>query len=102
MSACGFGVVFGPAPVRPTFSVAEECIDSFPPCHLSVQLIEAHAVDTYGEFVDANESLLRQLPPPLVAVTYYRGAVSDVRGAHTPFMHAVHDCSTRTQLTEGM
>lgn len=25
-----------------------------------------------GEFVDANEALLKQLPPPLVAATYYR------------------------------
>jgi len=37
------------------------------------ELIEAHAVDTYGEFVDANEKLLKQLPPPYVAVEYYRG-----------------------------
>lgn len=32
------------------------------------ELIEAHAVDTYGEFVDANEEVLKSLPPPLVAV----------------------------------
>lgn len=38
------------------------------------ELIEAHAVDTYGEFVDANESLLKSLPPPLVAASYYRSA----------------------------
>lgn len=37
------------------------------------ELIEAHAVDTYGEFVDANEELLKELPPPFVAVQYYRG-----------------------------
>eukprot|EP00210_Caulerpa_lentillifera_P000781 g756.t1 len=37
------------------------------------ELIEAHAVDTYGEFVDANEELLKSLPPPFVAVQYYRG-----------------------------
>ncbi|GIL66978.1 hypothetical protein Vafri_20475 [Volvox africanus] len=36
------------------------------------ELIEAHAVDTYGEFVDANEELLKSLPPPLVAAMYYR------------------------------
>ncbi|GIL82973.1 hypothetical protein Vretimale_8495 [Volvox reticuliferus] len=36
------------------------------------ELIEAHAVDTYGEFVDANEEQLKSLPPPLVAAMYYR------------------------------
>mmetsp|Transcript_88624 Transcript_88624/g.228574 ORF Transcript_88624/g.228574 Transcript_88624/m.228574 type:complete len:687 (-) Transcript_88624:51-2111(-) len=36
------------------------------------RLIEAHAVDTYGEFRDANEELLKSLPPPPVAVEYYR------------------------------
>ncbi|KAJ9518719.1 hypothetical protein QJQ45_018695 [Haematococcus lacustris] len=33
---------------------------------------EAHAVDTYGEFLDANEPLLKSLAPPLVAAEYYR------------------------------
>eukprot|EP00448_Togula_jolla_P015874 CAMPEP_0170593022 /NCGR_PEP_ID=MMETSP0224-20130122/13225_1 /TAXON_ID=285029 /ORGANISM="Togula jolla, Strain CCCM 725" /LENGTH=614 /DNA_ID=CAMNT_0010916945 /DNA_START=41 /DNA_END=1885 /DNA_ORIENTATION=+ len=36
------------------------------------RLIEAHAVDTYGEFRDANEELLKSLPPPPVAIEYYR------------------------------
>jgi len=35
------------------------------------RLIEAHAVDTYGEFADANEAKLRKLPPPPIAVGYY-------------------------------
>lgn len=35
------------------------------------ELIEMHAVDTYGQFVDENEKLLRKLPPPPVAVEYY-------------------------------
>ncbi|CAK0808607.1 unnamed protein product, partial [Prorocentrum cordatum] len=35
------------------------------------RLIEAHAVDTYGEFVDANSELLKRLPPPPIAVEYY-------------------------------
>lgn len=35
------------------------------------RLIEAHAVDTYGEFVDANEEELKRLPPPPIAVEYY-------------------------------
>lgn len=46
------------------------------PMHVCVpvpQLIESHAVDTYGEFVDANEAALKQMPPPLVAAQYYRG-----------------------------
>lgn len=37
------------------------------------ELIEAHAVDTYGEFVDCNEELLKSLPPPSIAVMYYKG-----------------------------
>ncbi|GFH14655.1 ubiquinol oxidase [Haematococcus lacustris] len=36
------------------------------------ELLEAHAVDTYGEFLDANEPLLKSLAPPLVAAEYYR------------------------------
>ncbi|MCO5562506.1 hypothetical protein L7F22_016133 [Adiantum nelumboides] len=35
------------------------------------ELIEMHAVDTYGEFVDENEKLLKTLPPSPVAVDYY-------------------------------
>ncbi|CAJ1374377.1 unnamed protein product [Effrenium voratum] len=35
------------------------------------RLIEAHAVDTYGEFVDANAERLRKIPPPPIAVEYY-------------------------------
>jgi len=35
------------------------------------RLIEAHAVDTYGEFVDANKERLRTIPPPPIAVEYY-------------------------------
>eukprot|EP00873_Tetraselmis_striata_P024274 jgi/Tetstr1/444538/TSEL_032415.t1 len=38
------------------------------------ELIEGHAVDTYGEFVDANETLLKSLPPPYVALNYYLGS----------------------------
>jgi ubiquinol oxidase len=37
------------------------------------ELLEAHAVDTYGEFVDANRELLAQLPAPRVARLYYTG-----------------------------
>lgn len=34
-------------------------------------LLEGHAVDTYGEFVESNAALLEQLPVPLVARKYY-------------------------------
>lgn len=37
------------------------------------ELIEMHAVDTYGTFADENESLLKTLPPSPVAVSYYYG-----------------------------
>jgi ubiquinol oxidase len=37
------------------------------------ELLESHAVDTYGEFVDVNEELLKDMPPPLVALQYYKG-----------------------------
>ena len=29
-------------------------------------------MDTYGQFLDQNEEALKQLPPPLVALEYYR------------------------------
>mmetsp|Transcript_17475 Transcript_17475/g.70208 ORF Transcript_17475/g.70208 Transcript_17475/m.70208 type:complete len:237 (-) Transcript_17475:187-897(-) len=35
------------------------------------ELIEAHAVDTYSEFLDANEALLKQLPAPRIAREYW-------------------------------
>jgi hypothetical protein len=35
------------------------------------EMLETHAVDTYGQFVDENEEELRRLPPSLVAVEYY-------------------------------
>jgi len=36
------------------------------------ELIEAHAVDTYAQFLDENEELLKSLPPPRVARVYYQ------------------------------
>ncbi|KAL7533274.1 hypothetical protein ACHAXR_005137 [Thalassiosira sp. AJA248-18] len=41
------------------------------------EMLETHAVDTYGQFVDENEEKLKQLPPSLVAVEYYTIGVSD-------------------------
>lgn len=36
------------------------------------ELVELHAMDTYAEFVEENEELLKTLPPPMVAVSYYK------------------------------
>jgi len=41
------------------------------------EMLETHAVDTYGQFVDENEEKLKELPPSLVAVEYYTVGVSD-------------------------
>mmetsp|Transcript_19011 Transcript_19011/g.43573 ORF Transcript_19011/g.43573 Transcript_19011/m.43573 type:complete len:600 (+) Transcript_19011:241-2040(+) len=41
------------------------------------EMLETHAVDTYGQFVDENESKLKELPPSLVAVEYYTIGLSD-------------------------
>lgn len=36
------------------------------------ELVEWHATDTYEQFVETNEALLKELPPPIVAAAYYR------------------------------
>ena len=36
-------------------------------------MLFVYPVDTYGEFADANEELLKTLPPSPVAVAYYEG-----------------------------
>eukprot|EP00804_Cyclotella_cryptica_P030582 CCRYP_020013-RB/>CCRYP_020013-RB protein AED:0.15 eAED:0.15 QI:0/-1/0/1/-1/1/1/0/512 len=41
------------------------------------EMLETHAVDTYGQFVDENEGKLKKLPPSLAAVEYYTVGVSD-------------------------
>jgi len=38
------------------------------------ELIEAHAVDTYAQFVDQNEAILKSMPPSRIAREYYSGA----------------------------
>lgn len=35
------------------------------------EMLETHAVETYSQFVEENEQLLQELPPPLEAVEYY-------------------------------
>lgn len=39
-----------------------------------MELLEAHAVDTYSTFVKENRPRLEALPPPAVARSYYTGA----------------------------
>jgi len=41
------------------------------------ELLETHAVDTYSQFLDENEKLLKELPPSLVAIEYYTVGISD-------------------------
>ncbi len=41
------------------------------------EMLETHAVDTYGTFVDENEEKLKELPPSLIAVEYYTVGISD-------------------------
>ena len=36
------------------------------------ELIENHAVDTYTEFAEQNKEVLETIPPPLVALNYYK------------------------------
>lgn len=36
------------------------------------ELVEHHAADTYSEFAEQNEELLKTIPPPLVALNYYK------------------------------
>jgi len=41
------------------------------------EMLETHAVDTYGQFLDENEDRLRALPPSRTALEYYAAGVSD-------------------------
>ena len=41
------------------------------------ELLETHAVNTYGQFLDENEQILKKLPPPTAAVEYYSFGTSD-------------------------
>eukprot|EP00538_Stauroneis_constricta_P011340 CAMPEP_0119571404 /NCGR_PEP_ID=MMETSP1352-20130426/44092_1 /TAXON_ID=265584 /ORGANISM="Stauroneis constricta, Strain CCMP1120" /LENGTH=638 /DNA_ID=CAMNT_0007621083 /DNA_START=620 /DNA_END=2537 /DNA_ORIENTATION=+ len=81
-------------------------------------LLETHAVHTYGQFLDENEERLKELPPPLPAVEYYTMGISDpfyaefqtsameagrdIRrpGAETP-MQSLHDVFTAVRADEG-
>ena len=41
------------------------------------EMLETHAVDTYGQFLDENEAALKELPPSLAALDYYTLGISD-------------------------
>jgi ubiquinol oxidase len=41
------------------------------------ELLETHAVNTYGQFLDENEAVLQKLPPSFAAVKYYAFGSSD-------------------------
>ena len=38
------------------------------------ELLEGHAVDTYSQFVDENEAILKKLPAPQIARNYYQSS----------------------------
>lgn len=75
------------------------------------ELIEAHAVDTYAEFVEANEAQLRTLPAPRIAKAYYEAAdlhyfdefqTSRPRGSRRPQVDSLFDvfCQIRDDEAE--
>jgi len=41
------------------------------------EMLETHAVDTYGQFLDENAEALKKLPPSLAAIDYYTIGISD-------------------------
>jgi ubiquinol oxidase len=41
------------------------------------ELLEGHAVNTYGQFLDENEELLKTLPPSRAAIDYYSFGFAD-------------------------
>ena len=41
------------------------------------ELLETHAVNTYSQFIDENENLLKKLPPSVTAIQYYCYGASD-------------------------
>ena len=67
------------------------------------ELIEAHAVDTYGQFVDENEELLKSMPAPAIARTYYTQDMymydefqtSKPKGSRRPKMDTLCVCPAR-------
>lgn len=37
------------------------------------EMVEGHAVDTYTQFVEENAEVLEAMPPPMIALQYYKG-----------------------------
>eukprot|EP01023_Acetabularia_acetabulum_P055015 TRINITY_DN628_c0_g2_i1.p2 TRINITY_DN628_c0_g2~~TRINITY_DN628_c0_g2_i1.p2 ORF type:complete len:146 (-),score=30.27 TRINITY_DN628_c0_g2_i1:177-614(-) len=74
------------------------------------ELIESHAVDTYGQFAEENKELLEGIPPPLVAVKYYRSQdlymfdefqTSQVREPRRPACNNLYDTFVNVRDDEG-
>jgi ubiquinol oxidase len=74
------------------------------------ELIEAHAVDTYSEFRDANAELLASLPAPQVAKLYYSGTdlylfdefqSQALKGERRPPVETLLDVFNQIVLDEG-
>jgi ubiquinol oxidase len=55
------------------------------------ELLETHAVNTYGQFLDENESKLKELPPSIAAVEYYS------LGAADPFYAEIQTVSSQAE-----
>lgn len=74
------------------------------------ELIEAHAVDTYAQFVDENEEILKQLPAPRVAKAYYNSPnlylfdefqTSRPAGSRRPDANTLYDVFSNIRDDEG-
>jgi ubiquinol oxidase len=57
------------------------------------ELLESHAVNTYGQFLDENEEKLRQMPPPLAATEYYTFGLTD------PFYSEIQTSSGKAEVS---
>jgi len=83
--------------------------DTLSPSDLS-ELLEGHAVDTYGQFCDQNEKLLKQLPAPRVARLYYQSSdlymfdefqTSLPKGTRRPVINTLYDTFSNIRDDEG-
>jgi len=65
------------------------------------EMLETHAVDTYGQFVDENEEKLKELPPSLIAVEYYTVGLSDPMFGEYQTKHGATSASSSGGSEEG-
>jgi len=65
------------------------------------EMLETHAVDTYGQFVDENEERLKELPPSLIAVEYYTVGLSDPMFGEYQTKHGATSASSSSSSGEG-